>query len=170
MKKTAFTLILSAAVSMMLAVTALCYPVPDMEGAKLVLEENQIVAGKGPKTDIMIRTYTKPDGSRFRVYSVDGHIFRYDIDEDGLMPYEYRLLDEDGDGVFETREMMVGKDRNSGEEYYIDLGSEPGKEYKYWYQHNEEFKDRSLSDQRTVQRELEGFSIYIPAWVLVRFD
>jgi len=100
------------------------------------------------------------------MYSVKGKVFRYDMDEDGTVPFEYRLLDNDGDGEFETKEKLVGemviKDR--GEKYYIDLGPEPGKEYKYSYE-----KEAGEVSARQQEQILMGYSIYIPAWVLIRY-
>jgi hypothetical protein len=74
-----------------------------------------------------------------RVYSVAERIFRYDVDTNGAIPYEYRLIDKDGDGIFETKEPMVGEMtvQEKGMKYYIDLGSEPGKEYRYSYENVE---------------------------------
>jgi hypothetical protein len=146
------------------------YPIPDMEGAKLVLEETQLIADTEPRTEITIRSYTKTDGTRFREYSVSGNVFRYDIDEDGIMPYEYRVLDSDGDGTFETKEMLVGMSEDDGQKYFIDLGSEPGKEYRYRYEDTERLKEREHSDHQVQRRILRGNSIFIPAWVVVEFE
>jgi len=171
MNKAAITALLSMAAALSLfALNVSAYPVPDKESATLVLEETQILTDREPATEITIKTYKMPDGTRFREYGVEGKVFRYDIDEDGVAPYEYRILDNDGDGSFETRETLVGKAGDNGERYFIDLGSEPGKEYRYWYEDNPSFKEREVSDHRTVARIMEGFSIYIPSWVLLKFD
>lgn len=154
-----------ASVALMVAV-CYAYPVPSTQDATLVFEEKQLVADREPPTEILIRTFNAADGSRFRTYSVGGNVFRYDIDEDDNLPYEYRLVDNDGDGEFETREAMTGGPTGvtPGEKYFIDLGREPGKEYKYSY----EDEARPLT-QREQEVALDGYPIYIPTWVLVRF-
>jgi hypothetical protein len=141
------------------------YPVPDLTKAKLVLDENQLAAKGGPA--INIQTFRNPDGSETRAYSVGGKIFRYDVRPTAAGPYEYRLLDRDGDGRFETKEPLVGEMvvRDRGRRYYIDLGPEPGKEYRYEYEERAEYDARHLSS-REEKRVLEGFPIYIPQWAL----
>jgi hypothetical protein len=145
---------------------AYAYDVPDVASSRLIFEEKQLVADKTPRTEILIRTYKKDDGKLFRTYSVNGKVFRYDIDEDGAAPYEYRLLDNDGDGKFETKEKLVGETavNEKGQRYFIDLGPEPGKEYKYSYE-----KEAGKTNMRQEAEILQGYSIYIPAWVLVRY-
>jgi len=145
---------------------AYAYDVPDMASSRLIFEEKQLVADKTPRTEILIRTYKKDDGRLFRAYSVNGKVFRYDIDEDGAAPYEYRLLDNDGDGSFETREQLVGEMavNEKGQSYFIDLGPEPGKEYRYSYE-----KEAGKTNMRQEAEILQGYSIYIPAWVLVTY-
>jgi hypothetical protein len=36
-------------------------------------------------------------------YEIEGKIFGVDIDEDGKAPFEYGIMDADGDGKFETK-------------------------------------------------------------------
>lgn len=141
------------------------YAVPDISKATVILDENQYIGDSTPATEVNIKTYKKPDGTMTRVYSVAGRIFRYDVDTNGAMPYEYRLVDKDGDGVFETKEPMVGEMtvQEKGTKYYIDLGSEPGKEYRYSYENVEK---PSIREQKEL---LMGYPIYIPQWVLLRF-
>ncbi|HEX9860341.1 MAG TPA: hypothetical protein VGB23_04000 [Nitrospirota bacterium] len=142
------------------------YQVPDSEGAKMILEERQVVSGKGHPAEILIRTFKRAGGTMFRDYSVKGRVFRYDVDEDGAQPYEYRLLDKDGDGEFETREKMVGETggTNGPEKYFIDIGPEPGKEYHYRYM--DEARPLTPHEENDV---IDGYPIYIPQWVLVEF-
>jgi hypothetical protein len=142
------------------------FKTPDISKATLTLEENQIISGAKHPTVINIRTYKNSDGTLFRAYSVGGNIFRYDVDINGAPPYEYRLLDKDGDGIFETKEDLVGEMlvQEKGEKYFIDLGPEPGKEYKYSY---EDIKRPGIVEQKQL---LMGYPIYIPPWVLLRFD
>ena len=144
------------------------YPVPDVSKATLIFEENQIISDKKPPTVINIRTYKSPGGSVFRSYSVGGHIFRYDVGINGAPPFQYRLIDEKGNGVFTKKEAMTGemtvKGHKGSEEYYIDLGPEPGKEYRYSY---EKIRRPGIREQAEL---LEGLPIYIPQWVLLRGD
>lgn len=142
------------------------YLVPDISKATLTLEENQVIGDKKPPTVINIRTYKTPGGSIFRSYSVGGHIFRYDVGVNGAPPFQYRLIDENGDGIFEKKESMTGEMKIKGqtEEYFIDLGPEPGTEYRYSYE------KIGRPDIREQKKLLEGRPIYIPAWVLVRWD
>ncbi|HEY3346448.1 MAG TPA: DUF2782 domain-containing protein, partial [Nitrospirota bacterium] len=121
----AFTLITSSAAA------AENYIVPDLSKATLTLEEKQVVAGRKDMTrapEITIRTYKEPDGELVRQFSVNGAVFRYDVAPKGKPPYEYRLLDKDGDGNFETKEQLVGETEAGGKKvpYYIDLGPQPG--------------------------------------------
>ncbi len=144
------------------------YPVPNVSKATLILEENQLIGDKKPPTVINIRTYKSPDGSVFRSYSVGGHIFRYDVGINGAPPFQYRLIDEKGNGVFTRKEAMTGemkvKGHKNSEGYYIDLGPEPGKEYRYSY---EKIRRPGIREQAQL---LEGRPIYIPQWVLLRGD
>lgn len=149
---------------------AFAYPVPEVSKATLILDESQITEGgkdKKPGPVIAIKTYRRADDKLFRQYSVEGKVFRYDIDEDGSAPYEYRILDKDGDGEFETREKLIGDvgKGEDGEKYYIDLGEEPGKEYKYLYE-----EEAGKTTPREDKMILDGYSIYVPAWVLVEFQ
>jgi len=156
---------------LMLAVPALAadisYPVPDVSKAKLVLEEKQIVSVADGKTstEMDIKTYKTVEGALVRVYSVKGAIFRYDVSPTGSEPYEYRIIDTKGNGVFDTKEEMVGMMEVQGRKgkYFIDLGPEPGKEYKYSWEKPEK---PSMKDEKD---RLMGFPIYIPQWVIARW-
>lgn len=142
------------------------YMVPDISKATLTLEEKQVIANTKPPTVITIRSYKQKDGTLFRAYSIGGRIFRYDVDTNGALPYEYRLLDTKGNGVFDKKEEMVGEMmvQDKGEKYFIDLGPEPGKEYRYSY---ELIKRPGIVEQSQL---LMGYPIYIPQWVLFRFN
>lgn len=166
MKTSLLTLLTAIAFASLLCTDSQAYETPDSRSSRLIFEEKQLVADRDPPTEILIRTYRKEDGKLFRMYSVSDRVFRYDVDEDGAAPYEYRLLDNDGDGEFETRERLVGEIviKDKGQKYFIDLGPEPGKEYRYSYE-----KEAGDVSARQQERILMGYSIYIPAWVLVRF-
>lgn len=141
------------------------YPVPDLSRAQLVLQEKQYISDKEPPTEIDIKSYKGEDGLLVRTYGAGDVVFRYDLDTDGKAPYEYRVLDNDGDGVFETRETLVGEMvvQDKGRKYYVDLGPEPGMEYRYSY---EDVKRPEGEEQKQL---LMGYPIYIPQWVLLRF-
>ena len=143
------------------------YVPPDLTKAKLILDESQLVAKGGPV--INIQTFRNPDGSEVRTYSVGGHIFRYDVKATAAGPFEYRLLDKKGDGKFEVKEPLVGEMvvKEKGQKYFIDLGSEPGKEYKYEYEERAEYEARHLSE-REHWKVLEGFPIFIPQWTILK--
>jgi len=145
---------------------AASFPVPDVAGTTLIFEEKQYIKDRQPPTEVLIRTYKKADGRLFRVYSIMDAVFRYDIDENGASPYEYRLIDSDGDGVFDTKERLIGEMavQEGGQKYYIDLGPEPGKEYRYSYE------ERPAPEMPEKRQLLMGYPIYIPQWVLVRFN
>ncbi|MBI5190324.1 MAG: hypothetical protein HZA22_06590 [Nitrospirae bacterium] len=140
------------------------YTVPDVSRAQLVLSESQYVSDKEPPTRIDIRTYKDKDGNLVRSYSVGDAVFRYDVDTDGRTPYEFRILDNDGDGAFETKESLVGEMavQEKGQKYFIDLGPEQGREYRYSY---EDAKRPDAVEQRQL---LMGYPIYIPQWVILR--
>ena len=141
------------------------YAVPDILKAKLIQAEKQFIKDREPSTEIEIRTYKGSDGWLFRSYGVGGYIFRYDVSENGELPYRYRLIDSDGDGTFETKEMLTGEAevKGKGGRYYVDLGPEPGKEYKYSWM---EVKPPGMREESQI---LMGLPIYIPQWVILRF-
>jgi hypothetical protein len=121
--------------------------------------------------EITIRTYKEPDGELVRQFSVNGAVFRYDVAPKGKPPYEYRLIDKDGDGNFETKEQLVGETEAGGkkERYYIDLGPQPGTEKKYSYEQEEPYRPGETSNLEKEQL-MSGYPIYIPQWVILRFD
>jgi len=164
MKSVLFVLTLLFLATPSISGAAESYAAPDVSKATITLSETQYMKDKTPATAIDIKTYKGENGWLFRSYSVGGKVFRYDISENGELPYAYRITDNDGDGVFETKEQLIGEMvvNDKGQKYFIDLGSEPGMEYKFSYE------DRKPTDleQRTM---LMGYPIYVPAWVLLRF-
>ncbi len=141
------------------------FVVPDVSKATLTLSEKQFIKDQKPPAGIDIKTYKAANGWLFRSYGVGGAVFRYDISESGELPYAYRLIDKDGDGVFETKEELTGEMTVSekGQKYFVDLGPEPGKEYRYSYE------DAKAPGMREQVQMLMGYPIYIPAWVIARF-
>ncbi|MCZ6697293.1 MAG: hypothetical protein O7A63_12230 [Acidobacteria bacterium] len=64
-----------------------------------VSDRSRDIAGK----ETILKGYRKWDGTFFRTYEIEGRIFGVEIDTDGKPPFEYSLMDADGDGKFETK-------------------------------------------------------------------
>ena len=56
-----------------------------------------------PGKETMTKGYRRANGTFFMTYEIEGKIFGVEIDEDGKPPFEYSIMDTDGDGKFETR-------------------------------------------------------------------
>jgi hypothetical protein len=56
-----------------------------------------------PGKEVILKGYRKADGTRFMTYEIEGRVFGVEIDENGKPPFEYSILDTDGDGRFETK-------------------------------------------------------------------
>lgn len=133
------------------------YRIPDLKTAELQSEQvMDIKEVEGKK--MLIRTYKAKDGDLFRVYSIDGRIFRYDVDIDKKPPYEYALIDRNGDGIFETKQDLTGEAVIEGkkEKYYIDI--EHTAPYEYIY-----IGERTEGSYEWRQK-LKGESFFIPMW------
>ncbi len=139
------------------------YDLPDIAGAKLKSEEMMDLTDKIEGKETTMRTYEARDGTLFRVYTIKGKAFRYDIDTDKGFPYEYALIDKDGDGIFETRQDLIGEIFMEGkkERFYIDID----KATPYEYIH---IIERTEGSYEWRQR-LRGESVFIPMWVIFRF-
>jgi hypothetical protein len=64
-----------------------------------VSDRSPVIPGK----ETMLKGYRRADGTRFQTYEIEGRIFGVEIDTDGKPPFEYSILDSDGDGRFETK-------------------------------------------------------------------
>jgi len=64
-----------------------------------VSDRTPLVPGK----ETLLKGYRKADGTRFMTYEIEGKVFGVEIDEDGKPPFEYSIMDTDGDGRFETK-------------------------------------------------------------------
>lgn len=139
------------------------YEVPEIGSAKLKSEEMVDLTDKIEGKETMVRTYEAKGGSLFRVYSIKGKVFRYDIDIDKRFPYEYALLDKNGDGIFETRQDLTGEVVIEGkkERFYIDID----KTTPYEYIHIIEKAEGSYE----WRERLRGEIVFIPLWVVFRF-
>ncbi len=56
-----------------------------------------------PGKETITKGYRKADGTRFMTYEIEGKIFGVEIDTDGKPPFEFSIMDTDGDGKFETK-------------------------------------------------------------------
>lgn len=139
------------------------YAPPDIGSSKLISEEIMDLTDKIEGKETLVSTYRANDSSLFRIYTVKGKAFRYDIDTDKKPPYEYSLIDKDGDSIFETRQELTGELILEGkkEQFYIDID----KATPYEYIHIIEKSEGSYE----WRQRLKGESVFIPIWVLFRF-
>ena len=69
-----------------------------------------------PGKETLNKGYRKADGTRFMTYEVEGKIFGVEIDEDGKPPFEYSIMDADGDGKFES---MIRHSKDNKDHAYV---------------------------------------------------
>jgi len=77
-----------------------------------VSDRTPLIAGK----ETILRGYRKMDGTFFMTYEIEGRIFGVQIDTDGKPPFEYSIMDADGDGKFETK---IVNDRGESDQAYV---------------------------------------------------
>ena len=89
------------------------------------------IAGK----ETILKGYRKMDGTRFMTFEIEGRVFGVQIDTDGKPPFEYGIMDTDGDGKFETKIIPEkdGKDQGYVPQWVID----------YYYSRHPDLKDPS---------------------------
>jgi hypothetical protein len=68
-----------------------------------------------PGKETILRGYRKADGTHFLTYEIEGRVFGVQIDTDGKPPFEYSIMDTDGDGKFETK--IIGAKDNKDKAY-----------------------------------------------------
>src|SRR5262245_8145545 len=56
-----------------------------------------------PGKETLLKGYRKMDGTFFMTFEIEGRVFGVQVDTDGKPPFEYGLMDTDGDGKFETK-------------------------------------------------------------------
>jgi hypothetical protein len=56
-----------------------------------------------PGKETLNKGYRRTNGTHVMTYEIEGKIFGVDIDEDGKPPFEFGIMDADGDGKFETK-------------------------------------------------------------------
>ena len=69
-----------------------------------------------PGKETINKGYRKADGTFFMTFEIEGKIFGVEIDEDGKPPFEYSLMDTDGDGKFET---MIRHEPGNTDQAYV---------------------------------------------------
>ncbi len=88
-----------------------------------------------PGRETILKVYRKADGTYFRTYEIEGRIFGVEFDTDGKPPFEYGIMDTDGDGKFETK-IIYGPDNK-------DHGYVPQWVIDYYYTVHPELKNQS---------------------------
>lgn len=67
-----------------------------------------------PGKETILKGYRKADGTLFRTYEIEGRIFGVEIDTNGKPPFEYGIMDTDGDGKFETKIVYGPNNKDHG--------------------------------------------------------
>ncbi len=88
-----------------------------------------------PGKETLIKGYRKADGTHFMTYEIEGRVFGVQIDTDGKPPFEYGIMDTDGDGIFETK---IIPDKNTKDQGYV-----PQWVIDYYYSKHPELKNPS---------------------------
>ncbi len=88
-----------------------------------------------PGKETILKGYRKADGTFFMTYEIEGRVFGVEIDTDGKPPFEYSIMDADGDGRHETKipHTKGNKDRAYVPQWIID----------YYYSRHPELEDPS---------------------------
>lgn len=83
-----------------------------------------------PGRETVRRGYRRPDGTYFQTYEIEGRVFGVEFDENGKPPFEYSILDADGDGRFESKIIHTKENKDRAYvpqwiiDYYYDLHPE----------------------------------------------
>jgi len=88
-----------------------------------------------PGKETMLKGYRKADGTRFMTYEIEGRVIGVEIDTDGKPPFEYSIMDADGDGKFETR---IDNSKDNTDHAYV-----PQWAIDHYYAMHPELKDPS---------------------------
>ncbi len=83
-----------------------------------VSDRTPLIEGK----ETILRGYRRADGTRFMTYEIEGRIFGVEIDTDGKPPFEFSILDTNGDGKYESKipHTKGNKDRAYVPQWVID--------------------------------------------------
>jgi hypothetical protein len=88
-----------------------------------------------PGKETVLRGYRKSDGTRFMTYEIEGRVFGVEIDTNGKPPFEYSIMDTDGDGKFETK---IQNKKGEKDQAYV-----PQWVIEYYYSRHPELKNPS---------------------------
>lgn len=88
-----------------------------------------------PGKETILKGYRKMDGTHFMTFEIEGRVFGVQIDTNGKPPFEYGIMDTDGDGKFETK-IIEGKENR-------DQGYVPQWVIDYYYSKHPDLKDPS---------------------------
>jgi hypothetical protein len=69
-----------------------------------------------PGKETLLKGYRKPDGTYFMTFEIEGRVFGAQVDTDGKPPFEYGIMDADGDGKFETK---IVPEKGSNDQGYV---------------------------------------------------
>ena len=96
-----------------------------------VSDETALIPGK----ETLLKGYRKADGTFFLTFEIEGRVFGVEIDTDGKPPFEYGIMDTDGDGKFETK---IVPEKGSNDKGYV-----PQWVIDYYYSKHPELKEPS---------------------------
>ena len=96
-----------------------------------VSDETSLIPGK----ETLLKGYRKADGTFFLTFEIEGRVFGVEIDTDGKPPFEYGIMDADGDGKFETK---IVPEKGSNDKGYV-----PQWVVDYYYSKHPELKEPS---------------------------
>jgi len=85
--------------------------------------------------ETILKGYRKADGTHFLTFEIEGRVFGAQIDTDGKPPFEYGIMDTDGDGKFETK---IIPEKGSNDRGYV-----PQWVIDYYYSKHPELKNPS---------------------------
>jgi len=85
--------------------------------------------------ETILKGYRKADGTHFLTFEIEGRVFGVQIDTDGKPPFEYGIMDTDGDGKFETK---ITWEKGSKDQAYV-----PQWVINYYYSRHPELKNPS---------------------------
>lgn len=75
-----------------------------------VSDRTPLIAGK----ETILKGYRKMDGTHFMTFEIEGRVFGALIDTDGKPPFEFSIMDTDGDGKFESKFASGPNSKESG--------------------------------------------------------
>jgi len=96
-----------------------------------VSDRTPLIEGK----ETLLKGYRKTDGTHFMTFEIEGRVFGVLVDTDGKPPFEFSIMDTDGDGKFESK---FSSGPNSKESGYV-----PQWIIDYYYSKHPELKNPS---------------------------